>query len=191
MEDRKKVLVLLSSYNGERYINSQIDSLLSQVDVDIHILIRDDGSRDINIIESRPEVGDKITLLKGQNLGFAMSFFNLLLDAHSYSGEYDYCAFSEQDDVWLPQKLISAVSMLQEKGVGNKPNLYWGGYTLVDENLKLLYPEDKGVSVEDVDIPQPVMTKPTILVRWFLIGIWWNLYIIINQKQKSQCTIFG
>lgn len=171
-EYRKKVLILLSSYNGERYINSQIDSLLSQEDVDIHILIRDDGSSDktVKIIESRREATDKITLVKGKNLGFAMSFLDLLLEAHSYLEKYDYYALCDQDDVWLPKKLISAVSLLQEKSIGNKPNLYWGGYTLVDENLEPLYPEKREMSAEDNDISQPVMTKPTILVRYFMLG---------------------
>lgn len=170
-EYRKKVLILLSSYNGEWYINSQIDSLLSQEDVDIHILIRDDGSSDktVKIIESRAEAAEKITLVKGENLGFAMSFLNLLLEAHSYLDKYDFFAFCDQDDVWLPRKVISAVSMLQEKGIGNKPNLYWSGYTLVDENLEPLYPEERELSVERSNY-QPVMTKPTILVRYFMLG---------------------
>lgn len=45
-----KVLVLLSSYNGEKYLNEQLDSLFAQEGVDVHVLIRDDGSSDNTIL---------------------------------------------------------------------------------------------------------------------------------------------
>ena len=168
-----KVLVLLSSYNGERYLNEQLDSLFAQEEVGVHVLIRDDGSSDntIKIVKDRIERGDGITLLEGHNLGFAMSFMVLVKEANTYIDEYDYFAFCDQDDVWLPKKLISAVKMLHEKGVNEKPNLYWSSFTLVDENLRPFYKPKTGVPQD----PKPRRegqkhTKPTILVRYFMLG---------------------
>lgn len=168
-----KVLVLLSSYNGEKYLNEQLDSLFAQEGVDVHVLIRDDGSSDntILVVKNRIERGDRITLLEGNNLGFAMSFMALVEEANKYIEEYGYFAFCDQDDVWLPKKLISAVTMLKERGVRDKPNLYWTNFTLVDENLKPIRGSVNEVNEDKTPkVYIPVMSKSTILVRYFMLG---------------------
>ena len=116
----KKILVLLSSYNGEKYIEEQIDSLLKQEEVEVSILVRDDGSNDgtIKILE-RYEKEGHISLIKGKNLGWKKSFMELIYN----SSDYDYYAFCDQDDIWLPQKLKVAVDCL-ELMPSDAPNLY-------------------------------------------------------------------
>ena len=59
----KKVQVLLSTYNGEKYLKEQIESILKQKEVDIHLLVRDDGSSDstIKILEEISNKNKKIT----------------------------------------------------------------------------------------------------------------------------------
>ena len=130
----KKVLVLLSTYNGEKYLCEQIDSLLNQKDVEIGILVRDDGSSDdtINILEDYKKRGVLQWYSNGHK-NVQKSFLDLC--KHAYQA--DYYAFCDQDDVWDDDKLIIAVKAL-EKRTKNIPLLYYCGQRLVDENLNLL-----------------------------------------------------
>ena len=70
-----KVQVFLSTYNGEKYLREQLDSLLNQKNVQISILVRDDGSKDrtCNILEQYQSLG-RLKYYKGSNLGYAKSF---------------------------------------------------------------------------------------------------------------------
>ena len=106
-----KICVLLSAYNGEQYIEEQLQSLIAQEDVDIDILVRDDGSTDMTpkILDKWQKKG-KLNWYGGQNLGWAMSFMHLICHAP----EADYYAFCDHDDIWLPKKLSQAVTKLEE-----------------------------------------------------------------------------
>ena len=137
-------------------------------------MIRDDGSSDKTkeIVRARIDRGDHIFLIEGKNLGFAMSFMSLVAEAYQYIDRYDYYAFCDQDDVWLPRKLVSAVNKIRQEGASDKPNLYWSNFTLVDEKLNplsvLTKQEHKSSNNQKVNVP--TMTKPTILVRYFMLG---------------------
>ena len=77
----KTVQILLSSYNGEKYISRQIDSILRQKDVEIHLLIRDDGSTDGTraiIKEYEKKYPANVEVILGENMGWKKSFFTLL-----------------------------------------------------------------------------------------------------------------
>lgn len=117
----KKVQVLLSSYNGEKYIEHQLDSIFWQKGVEVSCLIRDDGSSDntIDIIKKYQAKQNGLKLVKGNNIGWRKSFFELLLLAN----DADYYAFSDQDDEWFDNKLESAVRLLEQKE-SNKPLLF-------------------------------------------------------------------
>ena len=117
----KKVKVLLSTYNGAEFLQEQMNSILQQTHGDVDIVVRDDGSTDrtISILEAYEKAG-QITLHKGQNLGFALSFFELL----KVAGEADYYAFADQDDIWLDYKMAYAVKKL-EKEDPQMPTLYF------------------------------------------------------------------
>ena len=133
----KKVLVLLSTYNGEKYLKQQLDSLYNQSGVDIHILVRDDGSSDstLEILEKYSKTKGEIDIIKGRNLGAAKSFFELAHIAQVEFTPYDYYAFCDQDDVWIKDKLISAVNLLDTKSA-NK--LYFCRANYVDCNTNYL-----------------------------------------------------
>ena len=104
-----KICVLLSTYNGERYLEEQLESLVKQENVDVSILVRDDGSTDKTCeILSKWQNKGLLTWYSGGNKGFAMSFMDLLC----HSGDYDYYAFCDQDDIWLPNKLDMAIKHL-------------------------------------------------------------------------------
>lgn len=130
----KTVQVLLSSYNGEKYIDEQIKSLIEQEGVKISILVRDDGSSDSTItkLEKWQKLG-YITWYTGKNLKPALSFMDLVWNAPPA----DYYAFCDQDDVWDKNKLKVAIEMLEEYET-DKPNLYFSRTKLVDANLNTI-----------------------------------------------------
>lgn len=145
------ILVLMSTYNGEKYIAEQIDSILCQKNVeDIKILIRDDGSRDgtISIIEDYIKDHNNIILIKGHNVGCEESF-NLLASYANKKCQADYYAFCDQDDIWMPDKLQTAINILNTYD-SKKPNLYFSNLTLVDSNLIPLYEMYNSEEVIDV-----------------------------------------
>lgn len=127
----KKVQVLMSTYNGEKYIEEQIDSILKQENVQVSLLIRDDGSSDktIQIITNIAQKNNNVSFYTGENLGPAKSFMNLI----NKSGEADYYAFSDQDDVWEQNKIISAINKLEN--YEKEPSMYISALEIVDENL--------------------------------------------------------
>lgn len=127
-----KIAVLMSTYNGEKYLREQIDSILAQKDIDVALMIRDDGSSD-GTVKVLKEYGDKLTLVKGANLGFRKSFMWLLDNAP----EADYYAFADQDDVWEKDKLIAAVKKIEAED-GEIPLMYTSALTCVDEQLNYL-----------------------------------------------------
>lgn len=129
----KKVQVLLSAYNGEKYLAEQIESILHQDYKEVSLLIRDDGSTDhtLDIIRTYADKYENVAYYAGENLGVQQSFFHLMRNADETA---DYYAFSDQDDVWLPGKIRRAVELL-EKQDRNLPLLYASKTTLVDEQL--------------------------------------------------------
>lgn len=132
----KKVQVLLSSYNGAKYIEEQLESILSQDYPDFSILIRDDGSTDgtIDIIKKYAASFNQISYYHEKNIGVIKSFFDLVKHADL---EADYYAFSDQDDVWQKGKIRRAVQKLEDMD-STKPLLYCGRTTPVDQNLKII-----------------------------------------------------
>lgn len=127
-----KVNVLVSTYNGEKYLREQLDSLLAQSHKNIHISVRDDGSTD-NTVRILKEYASKYRFIQvayGENLGVIESFFRLLTDAGE---DFDYFAFCDQDDIWFPDKIKDAVEEMNTED-GNQPILYCSRVEFVDEN---------------------------------------------------------
>lgn len=134
--DRKKVCVLLSTYNGERYLDEQLNSLAVQKDVELKVLIRDDGSKDqtLHILDAWAQKDKRFSYYYDVNKGPAKSFLDLIVN----SPDADYYAFCDQDDVWDEDKLAVAVKYL-EKENKNSANMYYSNLKIVDQNLKFLY----------------------------------------------------
>lgn len=147
----KKVNVLLSSYNGEKYIEELIWSVLNQENVDLVLTIRDDGSTDSTLRIIRNIEDDRIRLIIGEkNLGPAKSFLSLLNECE----EADYYAFCDQDDIWYPNKLEAAVSNLDGKG----PALFMSTYDVVDGELNI-------INKRDMDFTNPFRMETVLMYR--------------------------
>ncbi len=113
----ERILVLLSTYNGESFLREQLNSLLAQIGVETYILVRDDGSKDDTqkiLFEYQIMYPEKFTIIRGENIGWKRSFFELLSIAKRNMESYDYYAFCDQDDIWLPRKLQRAVEKIGE-----------------------------------------------------------------------------
>lgn len=125
-----RVVVLMSTYNGERYLREQIESILNQIgEFDLSLYVRDDGSKDGTIEILREYQNEKkLKWYTGDNLGPAKSFINLLQNC----GAYDYYAFADQDDVWEKDKIQRGINVLEEQ---NGPALYCSNAELVDLQL--------------------------------------------------------
>ena len=135
--ENSRILVVMSTYNGEKYLNGQIESILNQERVNLTLVIRDDGSKDKTpeIIKEYAEKDSRIIPIYGENIGFRKSFFNTLKD--NVSDEYDYYAFADQDDVWMPDKLAVAVRKLEE--IPDSIKMYSSSLNVVDQNLNPMY----------------------------------------------------
>ena len=133
-EKMHSVAVVMATYNGKKYLREQLDSLLNQIGVRVKILVRDDGSED-NTTKILDEYQDKGLLewYTGEHLNVQKGYLDLLKNAP----KCDYYAFCDQDDVWDEDKLLIAVTELDELD-NSKPAMYYCGQRLVDENLKLL-----------------------------------------------------
>ena len=134
------VAVIMSTYNGEKYLREQIDSILAQKDVHVELFIRDDGSKDNTreIISDYVKRYDNIHAEFGKNMGWIRSFVYALQTAP----DFDYYAFSDQDDFWLEEKLITSVKdiMREENENGRKiPVICQTNALIVDEKLNALY----------------------------------------------------
>lgn len=144
-----KVLVILASYNGEKYIKEQIESILSQEGVLVKIIVFDDLSIDktvalvrSNFIDNRVEIVHNLKQTGSAANNFFGAIKGLSID---YLNRFDYVSFADQDDIWLPQKLFSAI----EKLTKDKSSLYLSNLILWEEekNTKSIinksYPQKK------------------------------------------------
>jgi glycosyltransferase involved in cell wall biosynthesis len=139
--------VLLSTYNGETYLEELLDSVLGQSYESIRVHIRDDGSTDSTVsILHRYQAKDKrISVELGSNIGVQASFYRLL---ESVADSIGYFVFCDQDDIWDPQKLEVAVDRIQ---ASERPEstLYFSRLSCVDSQNRHLYdtviPRNPGV----------------------------------------------
>lgn len=133
-----KTAVLMSTYNGDEYVEQQIDSIYKQSYQDFDLYIRDDGSNEdfVKYLESLQKKYD-FHFIKGENIGFLKSFMELLKEVNGY----DFYSFADQDDVWYPEKLQKSIEWLSQnkqdipllyhcayhtgEDVNNKSNIYY------------------------------------------------------------------
>lgn len=129
------ITVLMSTYNGEKYLKEQLDSILSQENVDLLIFIRDDGSNDstLEILNEYKKRYANIEFYSGTNVGCAKSFYQLVLEAP----KSEYYAFADQDDVWDTNKLYEAITKIRNIPAIT-PSLYFSTIRPVDKELNII-----------------------------------------------------
>jgi rhamnosyltransferase len=141
------VCIVLASFNGERYIREQINSIISQSYTDWKLIIRDDGSVDntVSIIKSLCSSDMRLEFLEdNENLGACGNFFRLTKYSVS-KYDPDYVLFSDQDDFWFKEKIEILLNSIKshEKIEGNAPVLIHSNYILANQDLEPILQEMK------------------------------------------------
>lgn len=150
------VEILIATYNGEKYISEQLESLLSQTYDNIHILIRDDGSKDrtIDIIkEYERKYPDKIQIIEDNIIckNSTKNFLHLIQYANA-----EYIMLCDQDDVWKANKIECTLAvMLNAESHTNGPILVYSDYQLVNKNLEPLNINRKELAIENEHLDLP------------------------------------
>lgn len=132
----ENVAILMSTYNGEKYLEEQVKSIISQDYTDWHLYIRDDGSTDntVSLIKKITRDNEKITFLnenKPKNLGVTGSFMDLLANTKA-----QYYMFSDQDDYWKQDKIQKSILLLKQHNHKRKPICVYTNLQIVDDNLE-------------------------------------------------------
>lgn len=162
------VVVLMSTYNGERFLEKQLLSILQQQFCKVYLVIRDDGSSDktVSIIKHYATIYTNIQLIEGKNVGFVKSFNELLQFASNL--KYRYFAFVDQDDVWLKGKLKTAIGYLRTSDE-NLPCAFSSNSKLIDQNDNFI----------GTYIPFPLkLTKASLLIN----GLFQGCSMVFNKK---------
>lgn len=178
--------ILISTYNGEKYLSQLLDSLLNQVYQNFKILIRDDGSYDntLNIIsfyaKSNPQQISYLDL-DSINIGVLKSFERLLTLSTS-----NYIMFCDQDDVWLPDKIGKTLNLMQESEAKyvDKPILIHTDLTVVDQKLNIIHESFWKYS----------RISPELLTNFNYLGVCnavTGCTSMINKKAKEICLPFS
>lgn len=126
------VAILLATYNGERHLAEQVDSIIQQTHREWILHVSDDGSTDRtrDLLESyRTRLGSRLLIVEGPRQGYSANFMSMVRLALP---DAPYVAFSDQDDVWDRDKLSRAMSWMRTAPQG-RPALYAGRARLVDE----------------------------------------------------------
>lgn len=145
-----KVAVVMSTYNGDKYLAEQLDSILAQTGVSVSLFVRDDGSTDGTraILAEYAETHGNVSVDFAQNVGVGNSFMNAL---YAVPDTFDYYAFADQDDIWLENKLIEAITLLRSSGKA----LYASNQENVDKDgnsLGMRYGDDADIHLTPVSI---------------------------------------
>ena len=138
----KRCLVLLASFNGEKYIQQQLDSILNQTHEQLNLIIRDDGSSDTTaeILKQYAKDDERIIILQNDTgkHGAYRNFWTLIHYARENCSNYDYYFFSDQDDIWEHNKLELMIKTA-EKYQSDKPLLLYGDMQVIDRNNRITY----------------------------------------------------
>lgn len=130
----EKIDILMATYNGEKYLKEQIESILNQSYKNINLIISDDCSKDNTrkILEEYENKDKRVKVYyQKENLGYIKNFEFLLKQVKS-----EIYMLSDQDDVWLPKKVEKSYELLKKENA----DLVFGDLEVVDENLNTVYP---------------------------------------------------
>ena len=133
------ISVCMATYNGEKYLREQVDSILSQLGEEDELVVSDDGSTDgtISILNSYRD--DRIKIyhhVKNNNAGGGTSM-QLVAENFQFGLQQckgDYIFLSDQDDIWLPGKVMKCMAVLRDHSLVNH------NCKVVDANLNITYP---------------------------------------------------
>jgi len=173
------VAILLATYNSEKFLKTQLDSIINQTYQDWKLYIRDDGSKDSTLLLINEYVKNysRISIVNDSytGLGAAKSFMKLLEKVES-----DYYMFADHDDYWLPTKVEESIKKLKETEdkFSEKPIIVHSDLFVVDQDLKIKqssFWKSSGIK------PNMLKNKNIVQVFNFVTGC----TMIFNKKVKD------
>jgi glycosyltransferase involved in cell wall biosynthesis len=174
-ENQPNICILMCTYNGEKFLADQLDSIEHQSYQDWRVIISDDGSTDRTLAIAK-QYQDKwgshrLEIKQGPQKGFCHNFLSIACDT---TIQADLYAFSDQDDVWLPEKLKNAVTYYNaiSESEPDLPRVYGTRTKIVDEHLKVI-----GLS--------PLFTLPRSFRNALVQSIAGGNTMVFNQKSKT------
>ena len=172
MKDRNskpKVLVIMPTFNGEKYLENQINSILSQKGVHVRIFAHDDASSDRTPDILKLHMSNTFQVTFGnQNLGTSESLKQLLSEVE----QDEYLAFADQDDCWADTHLIEGIRKLSSKPQ-SEFNLYFPRYIFIDQNgLEIGFRAAR----QTIGLPNALVENPAI-----------GCGIILNPAAAQKC----
>ncbi len=165
------IAIILGYFNGSAHIKEQLNSIFEQTYANFDLYIFDDCSEShhSNFVKQLCDIGDNVFYFRNkENLGFSKNF----LDGISrVKPDYEYYAFSDQDDIWFPDKLERAVTNLRKRR--DKPALYCSSTEIVDKNLNLIRKTS------------PIFSKKPGFGNAFLQNIGGGNTMVMNKKARD------
>ncbi|MBL18561.1 MAG: glycosyl transferase family 2 [Flavobacteriaceae bacterium] len=194
------VIIFMATFNGSEYIEEQLNSIIQQSYKNWSLVISDDNSSDNTIkiikkfIKANPK--QKISFINGPQKGYCNNFLSMVCNKKFKA---DYYAFSDQDDVWLSNKIEVAINHLNSFQENKKPLMYCGRTYYVSENLKMIgmsplfkkRPSFKNAIVQNIAGGNTMVFNNTLKSILEKIGItnvvshdWW-VYLIVTGIEGS------
>lgn len=135
MENRS-VLIMMASYNGEKYIYQQIESILNQTYRNILLIIQDDNSSDntIEIVKNFQKIDKRIILWNNDSKHGPYENFHSLINKCKKLKKFDYYMFCDHDDIWNRDKVEFLIKSLERQTNCCKPMMAYADMCIIDEN---------------------------------------------------------
>lgn len=182
----KKVAILMATYNGEKYLSKQIESILNQSFQNWELYISDDMSTDdtVKILKEYREKDNRIKdiWIHQNNHGAFSNFFNVISNVQSLNKKFDYILYADQDDIWVKNKIQLLVDFIGKKEKSN-PQLPIAVYT----DLELIDGNDNKINkkISEIKDMQPSNQYEVI----FKGGYVWGTTLIFNSDLFNMLSI--
>ena len=156
----EKINILMATYNGEAFLEEQVQSIIAQSFTDWRLLIHDDGSTDntVNILRRLMQKDNRIQLLEDgiSHMGVARNFIHLVTCTSA-----PYCMFCDQDDVWQPNKVEKMVHAIEQCDPTIPQVLYTNSF---------LWSPERGIISDKNTLTYPTTLRQTLFLNTGIQG---------------------
>ena len=152
--------ILMATYNGEAFVEEQVQSIINQTYREWRLLVHDDGSTDktMEILHRLAKEDERVVVIEDgvQRLGVARNFIHLVKQSAAA-----YCMFCDQDDVWLPHKVEKMVHAIEQYNQGIPQVVYTNAF---------LWSPDRGIISDKNTLTYPTTLRQTLFLNTGIQG---------------------